>query len=79
MEKLHRITQKKVNNQRLDPGEEFSWRERYCVDMRTRTLHGPEDDFGVHPEYRPWIWPEDVREAVGRLKLTPSPKLVGVG
>jgi endonuclease YncB( thermonuclease family) len=53
MEKLHRITQKKVNNQRLDPGEEFSWRERYCVDMRTRTLHGPEDYFGIHPEYRP--------------------------
>lgn len=79
MEKLHRITQKKVNNQRLDPGEEFSWRERYCVDMRTRTLHGPEDYFGVHPEYRLWIWPKDVHDAVGRLNLTPSPKLVGAG
>jgi len=79
MEKLHRITQKKVNNQRLDPGEEFSWRERYCVDMRTRTLHGPEDYFGVHPEYRLWIWPKDVHDAVARLNLTPSPKLVGAG
>jgi len=79
MEKLHRITRKKVNNQRLDPGEESSGRERYCVDMRTpapctarRLLRRP-------PEYRLWIWPKDIHEAIGRLNLTPSPKLVGVG
>jgi hypothetical protein len=47
MEKLYRITRKKVNNARLDIGEEHFWRERYCVDMRTRTLHGPEDYFGI--------------------------------
>jgi endonuclease YncB( thermonuclease family) len=79
MEKLHAITRKKVNKQRLEPGDEFSWRERYCVDMRTRTLHGPEEYFRVDPEYRLWIWPKDLNEAVGRLNLAPSASLVGAG
>ena len=42
-EKLFRVTRKLVNNQPLKPGEARSWRERYCVDLRTRSLHGPED------------------------------------
>jgi endonuclease YncB( thermonuclease family) len=76
MEKLFQITSRKVNG--LPPTvDERSWRERYCVDMRTRTLHGPEDYAGVDPAYRLWIWPRDVNEAVGRLNLTPSPALVG--
>jgi hypothetical protein len=79
MEKLYRITKKKVNNEHLDAGEEYSWRERYCVDMRTRTLHGPEGYFGIDPEYRLWIWPQDLNEAVGRLNLIPAPQLVGAG
>jgi hypothetical protein len=44
--------------------------------MRTRTLHGPEDYFDIPPEYRLWIWPPDVSEAVSRLNLVPSPRLV---
>ena len=77
MEKLYRITKKIDTNGRLNAGEEYSWRERYCVDMRTRVLHGPEDCFGIEPEYRLWIWPQDLNEAVGRLNLTPAPRLVG--
>ncbi|MFI7575609.1 hypothetical protein [Micromonospora sp. NPDC049497] len=46
--------------------------------MRTRTLHGPEDYFDIDPEYRLWIWPQDLRDAVGRLNLTPAPQPVGV-
>lgn len=79
MEKLFRITRKIVNKQRLEPGEEHSWRERYCADMRTRTLHGPEEYFSVDPEYRLWLWPKDLNEAVGRLNLTPAATLVGAG
>jgi hypothetical protein len=41
--------------------------------MRTRSLHGPEDYFGIAPEYRLWIWPRDLNEAIGRLNLVPSP------
>lgn len=79
VEKLFRITRKIVNKQRLEPGEEHSWRERYCVDMRTRTLHGPEEYFSVDPEYRLWLWTKDLNEAVGRLNLAPTATLVGAG
>jgi hypothetical protein len=47
--------------------------------MRTRRLHGPEDYTGVPSAYRLWIWPGDVSEAVARLNLVPSPRLVGAG
>jgi len=76
-EKLFRVTRKIVNNQPLKAGEARSWRERYCVDLRTRSLHGPEDYLGIAPEYRLWIWPRDLNEAIGRLNLVPSPQLVG--
>jgi len=79
MEKLHRVTAQLVGGADLPARDRFSWRERYCADMRTRVLHGPEDYLGVLPEYRLWIWPADVAEAVGRLNLTPAPALVGAG
>jgi endonuclease YncB( thermonuclease family) len=79
MEKLYRLTKKLVTTGRLDPGEAYSWRERYCVDMRTRLLHGPEDYVTVEPEYRLWIWPQHLNDAVARLNLVPAPALVGVG
>jgi hypothetical protein len=44
--------------------------------MRTRTLHGPEDYFDVRPEYRLWIWPQDVSAAVSKLNLNPAATLV---
>ncbi len=77
VEKLYRITRRIVEGETLRGGEAFSWRERYCVDMRTRTLHGPEDYFDIPQPYRLWIWPTDVSDAVGRLNLTPSRRLVG--
>jgi hypothetical protein len=44
---------------------------------RTHSLHGPENYFGIAPEYWLWIWPRDLNEAIGRLNLVPSPGLVG--
>lgn len=79
MEKLFAITRTIVTGAQLR-AHPRSWRERYCVDMRNRVLHGPEDYFVVEePEYRLWIWPQDVNEAVSRLNLTPAPALVGAG
>ena len=75
MEKLFRVTNRIVDGGNLSPGEAHSWRERYCVDMRTRVLHGPEDYFTTPPEYRLWIWPQDVSEAASRINLVPSPQL----
>ena len=59
-----------------DQTHERSWRERYCADMRTRVLHSPEDYFAIEPEYRLWIWPQDLNQAISRLNLTPASQLV---
>ena len=77
MEKLHGITKKIIVDEE-QPADPRGWRERYCVDMRSRVLFGPEDYFEVDPIYRLWLWPADARDAVGKLNLTPSPRLVGV-
>jgi len=77
VEKLHTITRSLVEGTELTFAEAHAWRERYCVDMRTRTLHGPEDYFAIPPVYRLWIWPGDVQEAVSRLNLVPAAQLVG--
>jgi len=76
MEKLHSITEKIIAGDEVRGTAAFAWRERYCADMRNRQLHGPEDYIAVPPEYRLWIWPDDVATAVGGLNLTPAPALV---
>jgi hypothetical protein len=48
--------------------------------MRTRSLHGPEDYFGIAPEYRLWICPPDLNKAIDRLKnypLSPARRIPG--
>ena len=47
--------------------------------MRNRQLHGPEDYMDVPPEYRLWIWPDDVPPQWGELNLVPAPALVSTG
>lgn len=74
--RLHGITEKLVAGKPVPARERYSWRERYCADMRNRRLHGPEDYPGVPPPYRLWLWPADVQEAMGRLNLVPAPALV---
>jgi endonuclease YncB( thermonuclease family) len=75
-EKLFGIA-KNIIVDKKEPPDRFGWRERYCVDMRSRILVGPEDYFDIDPVYRLWIWPADIRDAVTKLNLTPSPRLVG--
>lgn len=75
VEKLYAITAKIVDGQ--DPHDRFSWRDRYCADIRTRVLHGPEDYMHIDPTYRLWLWSTDVRSGVAQLNLTPSRRLVG--
>jgi endonuclease YncB( thermonuclease family) len=76
MEDLYAVTKKIVDGREVTNAERFGWRERYCADMRNRQLHGPEDYVDVPPEYRLWIWPRDVADAVSRLNLVPAPALV---
>ena len=77
MEKLYSITKKIVAGEPVRGADRFAWRDRYCADMRSRQLHGPEDYVEVPPEYRLWIWSRDVAAAVDRLNLVPAPALVG--
>lgn len=74
-EKLHGVTRKIAGGQELSVAERLGWRSRYCLDMRDRRLHGPEDYIDIPPPFRIWIWPADVQEAVSRLNLVPSARL----
>lgn len=76
MEKLFQVTRKIAAGAVLPAAERFGWRERYCADLRSRALHGPEGYSVVPPEYRLWIWPADVPDAIARLNLVPAPTLV---
>jgi len=40
-----------------------------------RQLHGPENYTDIPPEYRLWVWPDDVARAVRELNLVPAPAL----
>jgi endonuclease YncB( thermonuclease family) len=77
LERLFQITDKIVKGENVSPAERFSWRERYCVDMRSRTLHGPEDYLEIPPSCRLWLWQRDVQAAVASLNLVPARVLVG--
>lgn len=76
MERLFQITRALVEGRELRGGPR-DWRERYCADMRTRELFGPEEYVLVDPAYRLWLWPGDLRAAIRDLNLVPSPGLVG--
>jgi hypothetical protein len=60
VEKLHGIA-KTIVVDKKPVDDPRGWRERYCADMRTRLLYGPEDYFEIDPIYR--LWPADVRTA----------------
>lgn len=77
MERLYRVMRRIAGHQPLAPGEEWSWRNRFCADMRSRVLYGPEEYVEIPPEYRLWIAPADLEDAVRRLNLVPAPALVG--
>lgn len=75
MEKLHAITAKLAGGAELTGAQRFAWRERYCADLRSRVLHGPEGWPAVPPEYRLFLWAADVPDAIARLNLVPAPAL----
>ena len=70
-ERLHEITRDIVEGRQVSAQRRFSWRERYCADMRDRALYLPEDYIRVPPAYRLFLWPDRVREAIGQLNLRP--------
>ncbi|WP_298610853.1 thermonuclease family protein [uncultured Thiothrix sp.] len=75
-EKLYAISKDLVEGKPLRLAERYGWRSRYCADMRTRLLYGPEQYMAVPPPYRLWIWPNEVQKAVSMLNLLPSAGLL---
>ena len=48
---------------------ESDWVQRYCIDMTTLRVYNPQQYLKVKPENRMFIWPFDIRNAVGELNL----------
>ena len=70
-EKLYSITRKKVEGVVLSWAEQLAWRSRYCADMRSREVFGPESYLAIAHPYRLWIWPADLQRAITMLNLLP--------
>ncbi|MEL7268939.1 MAG: thermonuclease family protein [Bacteroidota bacterium] len=49
--------------------KESSWVTRFCVDMTTLKVYTPQKYYQVEPHNRIFIWPKDIRQAVGELNL----------
>ncbi len=71
-EKLFKIAEKLDRGDDLSFPEQLAWRSRYCADMSNRQLHGPEDYTKIPEQFRLWLWPDDVREAIAMLNLVPK-------
>jgi hypothetical protein len=71
VERLHDVTRDLVAGQQVTAQRRYSWRERYCADMRDRAVYLPEDYIRVPPAYRLFIWPDRLREAIAQLNLRP--------
>ncbi|AKA36587.1 thermonuclease family protein [Flagellimonas lutaonensis] len=48
---------------------ESDWVQRYCIDMTTLKVYNPQQYLKVKPENRLFIWPFEIRDAVGELNL----------
>jgi endonuclease YncB( thermonuclease family) len=72
VERLHAVTRDIADGRQVSQARRFSWRERYCADMRDRAVYLPEDYIRVPPAYRLFLWPDRLREAIGQLNLRPQ-------
>jgi len=70
--KLYETTKKLVAGEKVSSYARKSWISRYCVDMTNQEIVYPEDYYRIAPYNRLFVWPKDVRDAVGTLNLIPS-------
>ncbi|HMN92742.1 MAG TPA: thermonuclease family protein [Hydrogenophaga sp.] len=75
--KLIKLMLKVKAGAKLGLGERTGWVDRYCVDISTARLYGPQDYVKVEPWNRLFIWPKDVRKAVADLNLEPAGSIAG--
>ncbi|MDC9701389.1 MAG: nuclease [Alphaproteobacteria bacterium] len=77
-EKLYTISARLEKGEKLKGKERRAWRSRYVADMRNRLLYDPEGYTEIPIHYRLWIWPNDLKEAIGMLNLKPSREIVSL-
>jgi endonuclease YncB( thermonuclease family) len=70
--KLHKITKRLVDGEKLSSSQRKAWIERYCVDMTTQQIYYPEQYYKVAPYDRLFVWSKDVAQAVAQLNLVPT-------
>lgn len=70
--RLSKIMEKLKKNEKMTSRDRGSWIYRYCVDMTNRKVYFPQDYHKVKVWNRIFVWPEDIREAVGKLNLVPA-------
>lgn len=70
LESLVLMLKKVQSGQSLSGAERTNWISRYCADMSTATIYGPQDYFQVDPWNRIFIWRNRVRDAVRDMNLS---------
>jgi endonuclease YncB( thermonuclease family) len=75
--KLIKLMVKVRSGAKAATGEWGGWIDRYCVDISTAQLYGPQDYVLVKPWDRLFIWAADVRKAVADLNLVPAGSIAG--
>ena len=73
---LYDVTKEIIGGANLSAEEQFGFRSRYCVDMRTLVIHSYDGYGAIPPQYRLWVWRRHLRRAISDLNLKPSPNLV---
>lgn len=56
----------------LSSREKYGWISRYCLDMTSLDIFEAQEYYRVKPYNRIFIWPKDIKEAVGELNLVPA-------
>jgi endonuclease YncB( thermonuclease family) len=70
--KLHGVTKKLLQGQKLSTSERYGWISRYCFDMTTLSIFRPQQYHRIPAYNRVFVWPRDVRRAVAELNLLPG-------
>lgn len=70
--KLWEVTRNIIIGKSLSSREKYGWISRYCFDMTSLDIFKAQEYYRVKPYNRIFIWPKDIKEAVGGLNLVPA-------
>ncbi len=70
--KLHKVKKRLLNGEKFSTAERYGWVERFCFNLTTLEVYDPQGYVQVPPYARAFVFPEDMRRAVGDLNLIPG-------